>query len=150
MPDPLTEEQKDQIEALARRIRAYYDFKKPPVAVERILHEPPQDLIDSVDLSDLSLVFGTGEHQHEYRMAIARLLYREICHHQMSEENSLPYTSQAIRYFAVSLLIPARWVRRATLWPWNDLRKISNTFQVPEYVMASRLAQLGKEVSGMK
>ncbi|MGC9400469.1 MAG: ImmA/IrrE family metallo-endopeptidase [Anaerolineae bacterium] len=150
MPEALTPQEKANLEALVKKILAHYGFKKPPVPVERILQEPPQGLLNAVDLSDLSLVFGMGEHRHEYRMAIARLLYREICRQQASENGPLPYTSEAGRYFAAALLIPETWIQQATLWPWSNLQKLSETFQVPEYVMAARLAQLGKSVRGMK
>lgn len=150
MATTLTQNEKEHIQTVVEKILKYYKFKKPPVPIERILSEPPKELLNSVDLSDLSLVFGMGEHQHEYRMAVARLLYRELCRRGKSGATSLPYTPDATRYFAASLLIPTDWIQRATRWPWNNLQKLSDTFQVPEYVMAARLAQLGKEVSGME
>lgn len=149
MPTALTEEDKRRIENQADTILSHYDFNKPPVPVERILREPPEDLLESVDLADLSLVFGMGEHRYEYRMAVARLLYREICRQQAAAGVKLPYSTEASRYFAAALLIPRDWIQRATLWPWNNLRKLSDTYQVPDYAMAARLAQLGKHVRGM-
>lgn len=150
MPATLTPKEKERIHAVVDKIIEYYHFRKPPVPIERILREPPKEMLDSVDLSDLSLVFGVGEHRHEYRMAIARLLYRELCRQQTPETRNLPYSPEATRYFAAVLLIPTQWIQRATRWPWNNLQKLSDTFQVPEYVMGARLAQLGKKVSGME
>lgn len=150
MDQPLTREEEKKIDALVKSILKNYPFRQPPVPIEEILRRPPDDLIDAVDLSDLSMVFGIGEHQHEYRMAMARLLYREICRRESGTDDDLPYNREASRHFAAALLIPEPWVNRATLWPWASLQKLSEKFEVPEYVMAARLAQLGKEVKGME
>jgi hypothetical protein len=146
----LTSEEQEKLEELTTHILKSYSFRRPPVPIEEILREPPDDLIEAVDLSDLSMVFGVGEHQHEYRMAMARLLYREICRQGSPNGEDLPYNREASRYFAVALLIPQSWVDRATLWPWATLQKLSEKFEVPEYVMAARLAQLGKDIKGMQ
>ena len=150
MPTSLSAAEKRRIENQVRQLLAHYRFRKPPVPIAHILREPPGDLLTSIDLADLSLVFGKGEHRYEYRMAIARLIYRELCRQQAAEEEvALPYTPDASHYFAAALLIPRAWIQRASLWPWNDLYKLSETFQVPHYVMAARLTELGKRTRGM-
>ena len=149
MPASLTANQIKLIEELAQEIIDSYNFREPPVPIEKILKSPPPNLLVNVDISDLSLVFGIGEHQHEYRMAVARLLYREICRQDNSKVNRMPYNKEAAHQFAAALLIPQKWVPRATRWPWVTLIKVSEKFQVPEYAMAARLAQLGREVRGM-
>lgn len=144
----LEPEDQKNIESLAVKLIEYYEFSRPPIPVDKILYQPPEGL-ESVDISDLSLVFGIGEHRYEYRMALARLLYREICRASQEWEQNYPYTNNASRYFASSLLVPAQWVTKAIRKPFVTLQSLSEDFQVPEYAMASRLVQLGKRVKGM-
>ena len=145
---PLEPNNQKRIEALSIKIINHYNFKRPPIPIEKILSDPPEGLT-SVDISDLSLVFGIGEHRYEYRMAMARLLYREVCRTSTSWDESFPYSSDASRYFAVSLLIPAKWALKAAKRPFISLEQLSEDFQVPDYAMASRLVQLNKRIKGM-
>ena len=145
---PLDPADQKRIEALSIKIISHYSFKRPPIPIEKILSDPPEGLT-SVDISDLSLVFGIGEHRYEYRMAMARLLYREVCRTSESWEQSFPYSNDAARYFAASLLVPAKWALKAAKRPFISLQQLSEDFQVPDYAMASRLVQLGKRVKGM-
>lgn len=139
-----------RLDVLAQKILKHYNLSQPPVPIETILQHPPQELLPAVDITDLSLVFGIGEHRYEYRVAIARLLYRELCRHQREINGEpLPYTNDAARYFAAALLIPADWVLKYIRRPMVNLQQVSEAFQVPEYMMASRLAQMGKRIRGM-
>ncbi len=150
MPLALPDHEREPLDRLVERILKHYRFRKSPVPIEQILQQPPPDLLDAVDLSDLSMVFGISEHRYEYRMAMARLLYREICRKRELEGGEpLPYNSDASRYFAAALLIPERWILKATRWPFATLQDLSESYQVPEYVMASRLVELDREVRGM-
>lgn len=144
----LSTEDQQRIEQLSTRLVAHYDFKRPPVPVEKVLSDPP-DGLNSVDISDLSLVFGIGEHRYEYRMAMARLLYREICRASSNWTEGFPYSNEAARYFAASLLVPVQWATKFARRPFISLQQLSEEFQVPEYAMASRLIKLGKRVKGM-
>lgn len=144
----LSLEDQQRIEELTIKLINHYQFELPPVLVEKVLSAPPEGLI-SVDISDLSLAFGIGEHRYEYRMAMARLLYREICRASADWEIDYPYNNDAARYFAASLLIPAAWVTKAVRRPFITLQQLSEDFQVPEYAMSSRLVLLGKHVKGM-
>lgn len=145
----LTAEEQQHIEALAIKLVDYFNFERPPIPVEKILSTPP-DGLNSIDISDLSLVFGIGEHRYEYRMALARLLYREVCRASVDwDVAEYPYNNDAARYFAAGLLIPVEWVIKAIRRPLANLQQLSEDFQVPEYAMASRLVQLGKRVKGM-
>lgn len=144
----LTTEEQQRIEQLSTKLIAHYDFNQPPVPVEKILSDPPEGL-NSVDISDLSLVFGIGEHRYEYRMAMARLLYREICRASSKWAKGFPYSNEAARYFAASLLVPEQWALKNVRRPFVSLQQLSEDFQVPEYAMASRLVKLGKRVKGM-
>lgn len=138
-----------RLDALAQKILDTYNLNQPPVPIEMILQHPPKELLPAVDITDLSLVFGIGEHRYEYRVAIARLLYRELCRHKNELQETLPCTNDAARYFAAALLIPAEWALKYIRRPLVNLQQISETFQVPEYMMASRLAQMGKRIRGM-
>ncbi|HNT76328.1 MAG TPA: hypothetical protein PKH77_15040 [Anaerolineae bacterium] len=144
----LSPDDQRRIEELTIKIVDHYDFGHPPIPIEKILSDPPEGLA-SVDISDLSLVFGIGEHRYEYRMAMARLLYREICRTSATWEESYPYSNDAARYFATSLLVPAKWAVKGAKRPFISLQQLSEDFQVPDYAMASRLVQLGKRVKGM-
>ncbi len=145
-PEPIPTE---RLEVLARQILNTYKLNEPPVPIETILQHPPRELLPAIDITDLSLVFGMGEHRYEYRVAIARLLYRELCRQKNEDGGTLPYTNEAAQYFAAVLLTPTEWVLKYTRRPLVNLQQISEAFQVPEYLMASRLAQLGKRVRGM-
>ncbi len=146
----LTAEERRRLDQLAQEVLSYYAFDRPPVAIERILQEPPSNLIEAVDVSDLSIVFGIGEHRYEYRLAMARLLYREICRSNDKMAQGLPTSNEASRYFASTLLMPRDWVLKASRRPFVTLDRLSADFQVPPYVMATRLAQLGRRVRGME
>jgi len=144
----LSAEEQRRIEKLSTRLIGHYEFDQPPVPVEKILSAPPEGL-NSVDISDLSLVFGIGEHRYEYRMAMARLLYREICRASSKWAEGFPYSNEAARYFAASLLVPEQWAIKSARRPFVSLQQLSEDYQVPEYAMASRLVKLGKRVKGM-
>ncbi|MBN1259842.1 MAG: ImmA/IrrE family metallo-endopeptidase [Anaerolineae bacterium] len=148
MQTTLTPAEQKLIDDLAQKIVKSYGIRRPPIPVETILKHPPIPELEAVDITDLSLVFGIGEHPYEYRMAIARLLYREICRSQ-SLAAGLPINREAARYFAACLLIPKIWILKALRRPRVTLQQLSEAFQVPEYVMTTRLAYLGKEVRGM-
>lgn len=151
MSSTLPKQERKDLDRLVKTIFKHYHFKHPPVPIETILQQPPEDLLNAVDISDLSMVFGVSEHRYEYRMAMARLLYREICRKRhMTGGDSLPEHADASRYFAAALLIPEKWVIRATRWPFVTLQELSENYQVPEYVMASRLVQLDRQVRGMQ
>jgi hypothetical protein len=150
VPPTLSSDEQRTLERLTRAILKNYRFKGPPVPIETIMSSPPEGLLEAVDISDLSIVFGVGEHRYEYRMAMARLLYREICRRERDHGMELPHGAGASRYFASALLIPKKWVLRATRWPFTTLKDLAEKFEVPEYVMAPRLMQLGKQVRGME
>lgn len=139
-----------QLDALIVRILDYYNLKHAPVPIERMLAHPIEGL-PQVDMTDLSLVFGIGEHRYEYRMAMGRLLYREICRLGKSgwAGEEFPYSTDAARYFAVGLLVPTEWLQKAIRRPLINVATLSETFQVPDYVIATRVSQIGKRIRGM-
>jgi hypothetical protein len=139
---------RSRITQLANQIVAQYHLKDPPVPVETILSNPPGEL-EGVDITDLSLVFGAGEHRHEYRLGLGRLLYREICRAGL-EAPPMPYTGEAARAFAKELLAPAMWLKPAAQRPGVTLQDLGEEFQLPEYTVASRLVELGLWVEGME
>jgi hypothetical protein len=143
----ISKEEEKRIEALAISVLRDYHVNRPPVPVEKILSDPPKGL-ERVDISDLSLVFGVGEHRHEYRLALGRLLYRELCRTQTGPD-PVPYSSDAARQFSLVLLMPTAWITAAARRPLVTLRHLSETFEVPEYAVASRLVQVGQRVRGM-
>jgi len=146
----LSPQEQQRLDELVDWILGHYNFRRPPVPIEVVLRTPPKELASSVDITDLSLAFGLGEHPYEYRMAIARLLYREVCRKDTPISKNLPYNSDAAHYFAASLLVPQKWLQKAARKPFATLQHLSETFQVPEYVMTTRLIRIGKHVRGMQ
>ena len=144
----LSKDVRARLSRLANRIVAYYHLKDPPVPVETVLSDPPGEL-QQVDLTDLSLVFGRAEHRHEYRLGLARLLYRETCRAGL-EKPPLPCTGEAAQTFARQLLAPAMWLIPASQRPEVTLSDLGEEFQLPEYAIASRLVELGLWVKGME
>jgi hypothetical protein len=144
----LSKQVRARITRLANQIVAQYHLKEPPVPIETILSNPPGEL-EKVDITDLSLVFGAGEHRHEYRLGLGRLLYREICRAEL-EDPPMPYTGEAARAFARELLAPAMWLMPAAQRPGVTLSELGDVFQLPEYTLASRLVELGLWVEGME
>lgn len=151
----LTHTVQNHIDSLTNAILNHYRVHEPPVPIEKILTNPPEG-IDSVDIRDMSLVFGVGEHRFEYRLALGRLLYRELCRadyrgpEHAPDEVPLPSNSNAARHFAASLLMPRAMLQNAIGDPEATLHDLSLIYQVPDYAMASRLAQLGYYVKGMQ
>ncbi|MGC9346959.1 MAG: ImmA/IrrE family metallo-endopeptidase [Anaerolineae bacterium] len=145
MDEPESYQQR-QIETLVASIVDGYSTEEPPVPIEKILSDPPRGL-SRIDISDLSLIFGVGEHEHEYRLALGRLLYRELC--RCGRAGDLPYTNDVARQFATALLMPREWIRTTARSPRITLHRLSEIYQVPEYAVARRLVQLGLRVPGM-
>jgi hypothetical protein len=153
-PMTLIQAQQIRIESLVEIILTHYTVGEPPVPIEKILTNPPGGL-QGVDISDMSLVFGIGENRYEYRLALGRLLYRELCRTGYSgpdaptDQEPLPYNSEAARYFAMAVLMPRPWLQKAAKRRSNTLQILSDIYQVPGYAMASRLSQCGWRVKGM-
>ena len=143
-----------RIESLVEVILSHYSVAEPPVPIEKILTNPPGGL-EGVDIRDMSLVFGVGEHRFEYRLALARLLYRELCRTgygvqaEPAEAEPLPYNSEAARHFAMAVLMPKPWLDKVAGRRSSTLQNLSEVYQVPGYAMASRLTQFGWRVQGM-
>ena len=151
----LIQADQDRIESLVEVILSHYSVMEPPVPIEKILTNPPGGL-DAVDIRDMSLVFGVGEHRYEYRLALARLLYRELCRTEYTgidaapDVEPLPYNSEAARHFAMAVLMPLAWLHAAAPRRRATLHDLAETYQVPGYAMAARLANLGYTIKGME
>ena len=130
--------------ALAESILTYYQVDEPPVPIERMLQAPPQGM-SPIDTTQISFTIGHGLYKYEPRLAMGRLLCREIArnldvqHTVNVNITSLAYTD--LRFFARTLLMPLSWLEAITR-KRTTLEEISQTLQVPLYAVVTRLAEL--------
>jgi hypothetical protein len=143
--NPEAEAIRPDLARLAEALLRYYSVTQPPVPVERMLQEPPVGL-SGVDLDKLSLVMEHGLYHYAPRMAMARLLCREITHSapamqalQVSVPPSISYAD--VKFFARCLLMPPDWVK-ALSQQGLSVEQISSYLQVPTDAVITRLAEL--------
>jgi len=130
---------------LAEALLRYYNVTEPPVPIERMLKEPPAGLT-AIDSDQVSYIMEHGLYRYEPRLAMARLLYREIANSEAAMEalgvkvsSSIPYAD--MRLFARYLLMPADWI--TTLCQQGlSVEQISAYLQVPPDAVITRLAEL--------
>jgi hypothetical protein len=140
-----TEAVRPDLARLAEALLRYYDVTHPPVPVERMLREPPVGL-SGVDLDQLSLVMEHGLYHYAPRLAMARLLCREIAHSAPAmkalETSVSPSISYAdMKFFARCLLMPPGWVKTLSQQGLS-VEQISTYLQVPTDTVITRLAEL--------
>jgi hypothetical protein len=137
---------------LAEGLLQYYDVGQPPVPVEQMLREPPPGLT-GVDPTRISSILEHGLYNYAPRLAMARLLCRELTRNGMVKEEfgiDVPSISYAdLKYFARYLLMPPHWMRRLAEQGLS-VEQISVYLQAPSYAVVTRLAELGLPVPGMK
>lgn len=130
---------------LAEALLQYYEVARPPVPVERMLREPPTGM-DGVDPDQISSIVEHGLYSYDPRLAMARLLYREMVRAGVTKsafDIDLPSVSyDEMKFFARCLLMPAQWMR----WLAGrglSVEQMSHYLQAPPYAVVARLAELG-------
>jgi hypothetical protein len=131
--------------SLAQRLREHYGVTEPPVPIERMLQEPPPGL-GKLDLDQISSVMEHGLFNHAPRLAMARLLCREIARSEAARASlGIEVTIKTyaeIKYFARCLLIPPDWIQQLSEQGLS-VEQISTYLQAPSYAVVTRLAELG-------
>ena len=130
---------------LAEALLRYYNVARPPVPVEQMLQEPPAGLA-GIDSSKISSTMEHGMYYHAPRLAMARLLCREIVRSEAAMEmlgiDVSPLSHTDVKFFARCLLMPPHWVRRL-VEQGLSVEQIGVYLQVPSYAVVTRLAELG-------
>ena len=129
---------------LAEKLREHYGVVEPPVPIERMLEEPPPGL-GKLDLDQISSVMEHGLYSHAPRLAMARLLCREIARSKAARAHlgvDVPIKSYAeIKFFARCLLMPSLWIQQLSEQGLS-VEQISTYLQAPSYAVVTRLAEL--------
>jgi hypothetical protein len=129
---------------LANALLQYYNVADPPTPIERMMKEPPVGL-NQLDLDKISNVMEHGLYNYAPRLAMARLLCREITCSPVTEKRFGVSVSAAtyadIKFFARCLLMPSRWVYRLARQGLS-IEQISAHLQTPSYAIVTRLVEL--------
>jgi hypothetical protein len=129
---------------LANALLQYYNVTRPPTPIERMVERPPVGL-KKPDLDKISDVMEHGLYNYAPRLAMARLLCREITHSAITKKRFGVDVSAAtysdIKFFARCLLMPSRWVYRLVRQGLS-IEQISIHLQTPSYAVVTRLVEL--------
>jgi len=141
-----TEATRSALARLAEALLQYYNVTGPPVPIERMLQKPPAGLA-GVDPSQISTIIEHGLYRYEPRLAMARLLYREIARIvtdgkalDVDIPSSVSYAD--VKFFARCLLMPSLWMRGLVKLGLS-VEQMSVRLQVPAYALVTRMAELG-------
>lgn len=133
-----------RLEAIAAELIELFGFVTPPVPIEDMLQHPINGMWDEVDIAQLSSGFLSLEDRYTPRMALARLLVRQVAHSAWGQERdvlSLLKQDENVHAFARMLVMPAVMVRALS----EDARNPATMrlhFEVPESDVRSRLEDL--------
>jgi hypothetical protein len=140
------------LDRLAAEVLQYYAVNQPPVPVEQMLREPPAGLT-GIDPNKVSFVMEHGLYNYAPRLAMARLLCRELTRNGTAKKAfgiDVPQASYAgMKLFARCLLMPPHWMQRL-VEQGLSVEQISAYLQVPSHAVVTRLAELGLPVPGAK
>ena len=129
---------------LAESLLKYYAVDQPPVPVEEMIKNPPAGL--DIDPSQTSVTMEHGLYSYEPRLAMARLLCREISTNaavkQLLQTQVLLGSYADVKYFARCLLMPSAWMH--TLHGQGlSVEQIGEYLQVPSHAVVTRMGELG-------
>jgi hypothetical protein len=129
---------------LANELLQHYDVAGPPVPIEQMVKKPPAG-VGELDLDNISDIMEHGMYNHAPRLAMARLLCREVVRNKTATKRFGVDVSAAtyadIKFFARCLLMPSRWVYRLARQGLS-IEQISDHLQVPSYDVVTRLVEL--------
>ena len=144
-PENETEAIRQNLVYLANALLQYYNVTRPPTPIEQIVKEPPVGL-SRLDLDKISDVMEHGLYNYAPRLAMARLLCREITRSNVTKEKFGVDVSSAtysdIKFFARCLLMPSRWMYRLSR-QGLAVEQISARLHAPSYAVVTRLVELG-------
>ena len=137
---------------LSEALLKHYEVRQPPVPVERMLEDPIVGMVE-IDPGQISFVMEHGLYSYAPRLAMARLLFREIAESGIAGkafEIELPgVTTADVKFFSRCLLMPAPWMHRLAQQALT-VHQISVYLQVPSFAVVTRLAELGLSVPGAR
>jgi hypothetical protein len=140
----MTDEQTQQLEAIAAEVMRLFHVTAPPVPLESMLQQPPGDLWERVDLSQLTGNFWSIKDPYAPRMSLARLLARHIISSSWGEEHQLGdliKSEQDVRAFARMLIMPVGMIQVMSAGARNAVA-MSINFEVPEEDAQKRLIEV--------
>jgi hypothetical protein len=110
-----------------------------------MVEEPPIGL-PKLDLDKISDIVEHGLYNYAPRLAMARLLCREITRSDFTKAKFRVDVSTStyadIKFFARCLLMPSRWMYRLSR-QGLPVEQISTHLQAPSYAVVTRLVELG-------
>lgn len=143
--EDVTEAIRPNLTYLANALLQYYNVTRPPTPIEQIVAKPPPGL-GKLDLDKVSNVTEHGMYNYAPRLAMARLLCREITRNETVKKRFGVDVSNAtyadVKFFARCLLMPSRWVYELSR-KGLSIEQISAHLQVPPYALVTRLVELG-------
>lgn len=135
---------KQRLEEITQEICEIFEIYAPPVPVETMLSQPPDDLWEEIDIAQLSGSFLSLKEKHSPRISLARLLARHIIGSDWGKERGLGepgIDAETVRSFARMLLMPADMIESLTSTARNP-QSISHQFEAPESEAEKRLLEL--------
>ncbi len=140
----MMDEKTQRLEVIAAEVMRLFHVKAPPVPLENMLQQPPGDLWERVDLSQLTANFWSIRDTYAPRMSIARLLARHLVNSPWGEEKNLPeliQSEQDVRAFARMLVMPVEMIRGLNTGARTAVA-ISMNFEIPEEDAQKRLIEV--------
>jgi hypothetical protein len=140
----MAEEQAQRLETVAAEVMRLFHVKAPPVPLESMLQQPPGDLWERVDLSQLTGNFWSIKDPYSPRMSLARLLARHIISSSWGEEQQLRdliESEQDVRAFARMLIMPFGMIQVMSAGARTAVG-MSINFEVPEEDAQKRLIEV--------
>lgn len=130
------------LEKVTKEICDIFEVYAPPMPVETMLSQPPEDLWEEIDVAQLSGSFLSLKEKYSPRMSLARLLARHIANSDWGQERNLGELNDGgVKAFARILLMPSDMIEGLTSNARNP-RSISHQFEAPESEAEQRLLEL--------
>lgn len=139
----MTDERVQRLEKVAAEVMRLFHVKAPPVPLESMLQQPPGDLWERIDLSQLTGNFWSIKDPYAPRMSLARLLARHLVSSPWGQEQQLPdliKTEQDVRAFARMLVMPVEMLQALSSGARTAVA-VSMNFEVPEEDAQKRLIE---------
>jgi hypothetical protein len=134
----------DTLEEIAQEICEEFEAFAPPIAVELMLQQPPENMWEEIDVAQLSGSFLSIKERYSPRMSLARLLVRHIAASEWGIARGLDKIlgdSELLNAFARMILMPKEMILGLTT-AMKTPQSISLRFEVPESDAKDRLIEL--------
>lgn len=134
----------EKLEAIAEEICEAFEAFAPPIPVELMLQQPPENMWDEIDVAQLSGSFLSLKERYSPRMSLTRLLVRHIAASKWGKERGLDSIlgdTELLNAFARMLLMPREMIDGLTS-TMKTPQALSLRFEVPESDAKDRLLEL--------